>query len=196
MRTQTLDDRTQASDPGKIRLSHKKMAQFHPELYERHGLFRLLNRPSPRQQFLHLRHEEHLMHGDSRAAIVISLQPLIISAYTDELDCVALLKFPEELIEQYALEVRSRLLTVNLYFYGHHLAGDLQHGDRSYYRYCNFTPFIAEFLSDDIPRIEYRKSEIGEPEWQRTEQLTRSYITRWGMKVRDGRPLRCSDPAR
>jgi len=37
----------------------------------------------------------HLKMGDSRAAVVISIHPkLVIAAYTDELDCVAMLQFP------------------------------------------------------------------------------------------------------
>ena len=39
---------------------------------------------------------EHLEHGDSRAAIVISTDPeLLIAAYTDELDCIAMLRLPK-----------------------------------------------------------------------------------------------------
>ena len=40
---------------------------------------------------------EHLIFGDSRAAVVISIYPkLIVAAYSDELDCVAMLLFPRE----------------------------------------------------------------------------------------------------
>ena len=58
---------------------------------------------------------EHLEHGDSRAAIVVSTDPeLLIAAYTDELDCVAMLRLPKEpLVSKYSLLRGSRLLTVN-----------------------------------------------------------------------------------
>ena len=38
-----------------------------------------------------------------RAAVVIAVKPLLIAAYTDELDCIAMLHFPEELAAEYAL---------------------------------------------------------------------------------------------
>ena len=60
---------------------------------------------------------EHLEHGDSRAAIVVSTYPaLLIAAYTDELACVAMLRLPKEpLVSKYSLLRGSRLLTVNTY---------------------------------------------------------------------------------
>ena len=47
--------------------------------------------------------KEQLLHGDSRAAVVVSVDPLLlVAAYTDELDCVALLRFPDsEFVEEY-----------------------------------------------------------------------------------------------
>ena len=195
MRTKTLDDSSQASDPGGIRLSHEKMRQFHPEMYAAGGFLGFLRRLSPLQKFWKIRAEEHLMHGDSRAALVVAVKPLIVAAYTDELDCVALLQFPDSLVQQYKLQLGTRLLTVNLYSRGGALTGDLENGPASHHRFCNFSPFIAEFLSDDTDRIERRKRGIGEAEWSRTLELAKAYPKKFGKRFRDGRPLYCAKPA-
>jgi hypothetical protein len=136
-----------------------------------------------------------LWKGDSRAAVVVSVAPLLIAAYTDELDCVALIRFPQELAQLYGLEVGSRLLTVNGYVRDEGVAKDLIPGPASYHRYGNFIPLIAEFLSEDGPRIEFRKQEIAEPEWQRARELGDAYLSRPGLRYRDGRPLYSWFPA-
>ena len=195
MRTQTLDDNTAASDPGGIRLSHAKLRRFHPELYEPKGLWRWFGGLSPTQKFWLTRKTEHLLHGDSRAALVVSVQPLLVAAYTDELDCIALLHFPQELVSEYGLQVWTRLLTVNLYAAGTKPVADLENGPASYHRYSNFDPLIAEFVSDDFPRIEYRKAEIAEAEWQRTAALAHAYFAKHGPLARDGRPMHSGTPA-
>ena len=188
MKSKTLDNNTYASDPGEIRLSHEKLRTFHPELYKPRGLFRLLKRLSPLQKYWLLRLEEHLIYGDSRAAIVASVAPLIVAAYTDELDCIALLRFPEPLVQQYQLKPGTRLLTVNTYTAGTKPVADLENGPASYHRYRNFQPVIADFLSDDAARIATRKAEIPEAEWERTYKLAQALSARKKLFVRDGRP--------
>jgi hypothetical protein len=195
MNTRTLDDRSQASHPGGIRLSEEKARRFEPGLYEPRGVFRLLGRLSPWQRFYQARLVEHLLHGDSRAAVVMSVSPLLVAAYTDELDCIAMLGFPAELVQEYGLQVGSRLLTVNLYVSGREPVADLDPGPASYGRYKNFGPAIAEFLSDDREQIEARKRKISEQEWAHTVELGRAYLARYGPKARDGRPLESEMPA-
>jgi len=140
--------------------------------------------------------DEHLQLGDSRAAVVLSCAPLLVSAYTDELDCVAVLAFPQSFVEKYGLEVGSRLLTVNTYFRGTAVVSDLFPGPASYFTFYNFNPMIAEFLSEDAQRIAERKAEIDEAEWERCLALGREYVqTRPGV-VRDGSPFKSALPAR
>lgn len=194
MRTKTLDDSTQASDPGGIRLSHEKMRRFHPDLYGVRGFLGRVKPPTPEQRVQLTRAEEHLMHGDSRAAIVVSTEPLLVAAYTDELDCAAVLRFPDDLASEYGLEVGSRLLTVNLYGRSSKLAADLWNGPASHHRWTNFSPFIAEFLSEDLERIAERKVTIPEAEWQRTADCAEEYRRLNRNQTRDGRPLRCHLP--
>jgi hypothetical protein len=197
MRTKTLDDSTEASHPGNVNLSHAKLKRFHPELYSTmKWLSFLIRNPamfgSAGKGYWRTHIEEHLMYGDSRAAVVVSTRPLLVAAYTDEIDCVALLQFEASLVEEYGLEIGSRLLTINTYsdFEGSY-EKDLTPGRDAYGQYGNFSPFIAEFLTDDFEILERRKEEIEEDEWLRAANLADEYISKANAKARDGRPLWC-----
>jgi hypothetical protein len=194
----TLNNATRASDPGLVILSHEKLRRLEPHLFPR-SIWSLVHYvPTLRERWarwlLHI--EEHLNNGDSRAAVVVHLEPLIVAAYTDELDCVALLEFPDEFAQEYQLRVGSRLLTVNTYkLRSKGIAPDLLPGEREHRRYGNFSPYIAEFLSDDNERIAERKAEIAEEEWQRAERMGREALVRNNGATRDGGPLLCMEPA-
>lgn len=189
--TQTLNDDTFASHPGLVVLSEAKLQRLQPELF--HTGWRAWLNPVPYgKEYWLARLREQLSNGDSRAAIVVHLQPLLIAAYTDELDCVAMLHFDEALAAEHSLQTGARLLTVNTYSrLEHGLAPDLTPGPDDYGQYGNFAPFIAEFLSEDNERIAQRKSQIEEDEWQRTRQMGEAYLKQHGFKARDGRPLFC-----
>ncbi len=197
-RTRTLDNNTVASEPGNVRLSDDKLRSLCPELYGWRGILHSLVWLLVYHAHVRTRIHEHLMEGDSRAALVLATEPLLIAAYTDELDCVALLRFPNEFVPQHSLEAGTRLLTINVYRPLRPLgtAKDLTLGASSYGRYGNFEPLIAEFLSDDRERIEWRKSEIAESEWKRAALLGEQYVARHGQQARDGRPLRSHRAAR
>ncbi len=189
----TLDSDSFASDPGEITLSAAKLRRFHPTAFGLPGLLKSVVRSFQFRNIVHIRTElrEHLKYGDSRAAVVVSLSPLVVAAYTDELDCVAMLRFPDELVNEYQLVRHSRLLTVNAYNYLEPRQADLSEGPASYGRYGFFHPLIAEFLSEDMARINERKLEIAEDEWQRTIDCANEYIAKYKHVARDGRPY-CS----
>lgn len=202
MRTQTLDDNTWASHPGGVKLSPSKLKVFHPELYSRFGwLWFLFSIPFfdlqlKRRSFWLTHVEEHLFHGDSRAAVVVSTSPVLVAAYTDELDCIAMLRFDDRFADKYSLRVGSRLITVNTYHYlTDSYEPDLEPGPNSSGTYGNFSPFIADFLTREIDKLELCKAEIDEHEWQRTMELGAKYLADHPLRARDGRPLRCSFPA-
>jgi len=166
------------------------MRRFHPELYIGNGFFaRLFKKLRGKEEYLILHAQDHLLRGDSRAAMVVSVSPLLVAAYTDELDCVAMLKFPDDLVKDYKLRVGTRLLTVNNYTPGETPVADLESGSGSYHRYSNFFPFIAEFLSNDRKRIEQVKANISTVEWLRTKQLAKAYLASGKRRFRDGLPL-------
>ncbi len=202
MPTKTLDDSTQASHPGHFRLSHTKLKRLQPELYSLTKWLGFLAR-NPLAMlgvidrgFWKTHIEEHLMYGDSRAALVISVSPLLISAYSDEIDCIALLRFDDSFAEDYDLKIGSRLITVNTYSdLQDTYEEDLFAGSKAYGRYGNFSPFIAKFLTDDNIEIENRKTQIKEDEWLRVKVFSDEYLSKPNAKARDGRPLFCALPA-
>ncbi|HHH76633.1 MAG TPA: hypothetical protein ENL03_06385 [Phycisphaerae bacterium] len=194
--SRTFDDSTYATDPGLITLSHKKLRVLRPDLYGIRGfwysLMGLLNSLlSPR-----LRIKEGLLYGDSRAAVVISTSPLLIAAYTDELDCIAMLRFPDNFADQYNLLEASRLLTVNSYKSSQTYDQDLILGPDLIERWSGFNPLIAEFLTEDYDQVEARKNHISDEEWQRAFIMGKEYMNRYPGVARDGRPAHASFPAR
>jgi hypothetical protein len=187
---------SKASDPGLVPLSLERLRRFHPELFVRRANpFAWLDRVLGVRAAVLYRVRDQLLHGDSRAAVVVSLEPLVVAAYTDEIDCVALLRFPDEFVEQYNLRLRSRLLTVNRYLVGETPAPDLVPGPLSYHRCANVIPYVADFLTDDADRLRDRKREIRNDEWTRAWVLGQAALQRPGAQPRDGRPLSCGTPA-
>lgn len=193
--TRTLDNNTLASDPGRIRLSHAKLRVLLPELYGISGLYYRLKARWQRRPAALVYVEEHLLHGDSRAAVVVSTRPLLVSAYTDEFDCVVLLRFPAEFVDEYELRVGSRLLTVNTYKNEDVFDDDLDFGPKMVEGWTGFHPIIAEFVSDDARRIARRKNEIGDVEFKRALTMGKEYLAKHPGVARDGRPIYASLPA-
>jgi len=194
-RTRTLDDSTFASDPGRITLSHDKLRVLRPDLYGLRGLWKslrsVLGVGRPERVYI----EEQMQHGDSRAAVVVSTCPLLIAAYTDELDCVAMLRFPDEFVHQHQLSDGTRLLTVNCYGRAPYCAPDLIFGPNYKHRWTGFHPIIAEFVTEHDRRVEARKREIPEEEWQRAYSMGKEYLKLRPGVARDGRPVYSSIPA-
>lgn len=189
------DDRSSASHRVRIGLSDEKLKRLDPVLYGAESLSfrkrwgqRELDAQETRRMIA-----EHMHTGDSRAAVVVSLEPLIVAPYTDEMDCVVLLSFPLYLAREMNLKLGARLLTVNTYGRGKRLMPDLSNGPLSYQRYHNFYPIIAEFVSDDLETIEARKRAIDESEWERALRMGESRLHS-GQPPRDGKPTASSKP--
>lgn len=195
IKTKTLNHNTYATHPGLVRMSLKKVSRFHPELCCRFTIrWFLFRRLRQGIKFWRLRIKEQLMYGDSRAALVVSVEPLLIAAYSSEIDGVAMLWFPQDLVRKYRLKPGSRLLTVNTYTFGNVPVADLEYGPNSRRVYCNFMPMIAEFLSSDMKRIEQRKREISEDEWERADAFARVYRIKYGNRCRNGAPMEAGTP--
>jgi hypothetical protein len=124
----------------------------------------------------------------------VCFEPLLVAAYTDELDCVAMLRFLPEASDR-PLGIGSRLLTVNTYFRGETYAADLVPGPHDLHNYVGFYPIIADFICADAGRVERRKIEIDESEWERTQTLGTSYLSKHPGVWRDGAPCRSHRPA-
>src|SRR5687767_13892162 len=115
-RLRTIDDSTSASDPGQINLSIPRLRRLRPDLFGKGAVWHAMMVFLSIEPFPHKRHiREQLAAGDSRAAVVMKINPLLVAAYTDELDCVAILRFDDSLVAEFDLTPGTRLLTVNTY---------------------------------------------------------------------------------
>ena len=176
-----------ASDPGSVELSVPKLRTLYPKYFRK-----FWRTPTPGHGSLNDRLQrltDHLTHGDSRAAVVVSLKPLLVAAFTDELDCVAILKFPATGLKFASLGIGSQLLTVNSYYNLDHTASDLQPGAQDTGRYQNFHPVIADLFSADVSKLEARKKQIDQHEWERAALLGNAYCERFPNYIRDGCPF-------
>ena len=191
MKYEYHDDRSRASDPARLTLSPRRYRRLRGlgglawELFYRALGTRYRDLVS-----------EHIECGDSRAALVVSTAPLFVAAYTDELDCVVMLRYPRWLVREHRLEVGSRLLAVITYPHDENLARDLDLGPDHHGQFLNAHPQIGEFLSDDVERMEARKREIDEAEWQRCAELAAAYRQTHGDRARDGAIFFTALPAR
>lgn len=187
-----LSDTHAASDPGGLRLSRRRFLQLDPSARGIRGFFWGRSKFAREWQELI---DEHLRGGDSRAAMVFSVEPLFVGAYTDELDSTVLLKFPSWLNRIYRLEPGTKLLTVNTYRFAASLAPDLMEGERTTKRFQNFHPIIADFYSDDYARIAARKDQIEDAEWDRCLEQGRAYTRKFPGLFRFGIARFSSTPA-
>ena len=186
------DKASQATDPGGLTVSQARLREVQPELLAPDQW----RDDDKRKAWLQLIGEQ-LQFGDSRAAVVVDAAQGIVAAYTDELDCVALLKFDPGIARAKGWQIGTRLLTVNVYVgRGQGIASDLVAGPKDLGNHGNFRALIADLLTDDLGRLEYRKSQISEDEWLRALQMGKQALADRASKPRDGRPLFCGNPAK
>lgn len=142
--------------------------------------------------------DESMRLGDLRAAVVVSTDPLLIAAYTNEFDCAVVLSFPASagrLLAQDGHQVAEglRLLTVN-----NHLANGERNGELDWdlwngpgarnHAYASYFPIIADLFTADLAAIDARKRDITELEWTRCAEAAREYLERTEGRVRKGSP--------
>lgn len=132
--------------------------------------------------------DEFLSHGDTQPAIVKSVDPLIISAYSDELDAVVFLRFPDVLVDKYKLKINDRLVTSNTYtLLVDRVEKDISPGEFWLERYSDFSPLVQLFLSDEEDFIRKRIELFDEDKWKRVEMLTQEkhnngkFVCRYGF---------------
>lgn len=198
------DDRTYATNPGALAISWAKVRELDPDLMTertfRCGPICPVEHPASEMRG---RFEEHLQLGDSQPAVVVSVAPLVVAAYSIDIDACALLTFPRSFVERYRLSVGSRLLSVNTYSHVQPkgalerlYAVDLVPGPRRT-AWSNFTPLIADFVCDDTEEVEARKRSIAADLWEVASTRANERIARFGLgNARDGRPSRVATPVR
>lgn len=170
------------SDPGFLRLNLDMLARFHPEWCKSWLSKKLWFEPSIRAV------REQLIYGDRSPAIVVSASPLLVAAYSEEIDGVAMLRFASAEVPAPLIIRGQRLVTINLDYSSPdcRLASDLTFGSDSPQRWYNFLPLIGDFLTNEQQQLTNLKASIPEDWWLRVDELADAYNTDLGF--RDGRP--------
>jgi hypothetical protein len=179
-----------ATDAALLTLSDERLRKVQPQLLDTAHW----TREDDRARWLSdIRHA--LARGDARAAVVVDAATAVVASYTDELDCVVLLKFDPALAQAHGWRDGTRLLSANSYFRRDGgIAPDLRPGPGDEGRWGNVWPLIADLLTDDDAVLAARKKAIAEPEWERVLQLSRRALAD-RVIPRDGRPVTSHHPA-
>lgn len=129
-----------------------------------------------------------LYHGDSQPAMVLSLEPVLVAVYSDEMDAVVVLQFPQEFKTNYELFMYQKLIGVNIYL-PYNVTGmskDIFPGEKYLGRWSDFYPIIAEFISDDYMISNYHRKHIDDALWDKVKALGLEYIEKHSDLFRDG----------
>lgn len=189
-----------ASDPGGMELSERKLAALQPELASERAFAEALARDrrlyalQERERWRRML-ADHLRCGDTQPAVVVALRPPVVAAYSEDLDAVALLAFPDRVATAAGWRAGARLLTVNTYReIDGGIAPDLVLGPEQTGSWGNFHPLVADLLTDDRGALEAHREDVDEEAWARCETLGREAL---GRKVppRDGSPIWSGSPA-
>jgi len=176
-----------ASNPGRVRMSAAKVRELVPRFYLQPGrigswISWLFGMMLVRRTALKM----HLRYGDARAAVCVSAKPLIVAAYSDDFDGVVLLQFPPALGERYKLKPGSTLVTVNAYDATGDPRGDIVRAGAGPTPHTDFTPVIADFVTDDREHLAELKKSIPKEEWTRCYQIGARAMKQPKTLFRDG----------
>lgn len=195
-RRRAINAASSASHPAGLQLSDARLRRLCPRLYLTTGLVGFARCFFGKGLGTRAYIRDMLVHGDSRAAVVLSTDPVLVACYCDDLDGVCVLRFDPQILDEMVLAPGDRLLTVlNSAALGRparpgEVAPDVVQGELADPRHVNFWPLVAEFLSDDADLIERRKADISDREYERCRALGQEHLRRLPGVVRDGRPDR------
>lgn len=169
---------TWASNPGRLMLSEIKFEEISNIICKNPKEIKLLKKN--KNKII-----EHLRYGDTQPAIVVSTKPLIISSYSDELDCVVMLKYDEKIKEKYNLNIGNRLVTINLYSYETNNS-DLIIGENVTCEFKDVLPIVGLFLSDDEEKCNRKVYEVENKLWTVLQEKTLQYLKEKPNIYREG----------
>lgn len=135
---------------------------------------------------MHKRVQERLSYGDTQPAVVVSEVPFIVAAYSDEMDAVVLLSFPNILAQINNIKLHDKLVTVNSYGNYNNVASDIFVGKNYLGNWTDFWPLIGDLLSDDIERINQHKNNVPDFVWQYVRKLGEEYLREHRELARQG----------
>ncbi len=127
--------------------------------------------------------------GDTQLAKVISLNPLLISCYSDEFDSVLIYKYPIEFIQMYNLYLNQILVTSNMYWpkNGFDLEADILKKEGHKYLWRDPITFIPLFLCDNDEYINnFTKNKITKKSIEILDSATQEYLENKPNCIRDG----------
>jgi hypothetical protein len=166
-----FDKSTYASNPGGLKLDKQKWKE-------------IITARKPKG-FPKSRLKGCIKLGDTNPAIVASLDPLLVAAYSEDMDAVIMLKFPQEYIERYNLKKQDKLITINIYF-TQLLHKDIFAGENCSNQWEDFMPTIGNFVSSDIDKIKAHTENIPEELWQHVQHLAEDYLSKHNGLYREG----------
>lgn len=127
-----------------------------------------------------------LFYGDTQPALVVSVSPLTVAAYSDEIDGVLMLRFPDDFVEKYGLYPGMRLTTSNVYFRCEQFPDDIIVGEHFCRRYNDFLPIVQLFIGKGDEKIKAKTALFGEDVWSRVSEKAAQYAYERPDTYRDG----------
>ncbi|HWB05989.1 MAG TPA: DUF3239 domain-containing protein [Verrucomicrobiales bacterium] len=164
MDARTIDNSTQASNPGSLTVSRQEYARYYGgNLFGRMAMLGLSYLPVV--NFLGwIRFSEHFRHGDTNPAVVINKDTGLVACYTD-LDTAMRSRFHVIKLFKAKLHLANRLVqngttmaAVSLY-YG---TGE----DRARGRWRGFCPILADCVAMDSQQSQSVKAKIPPSHWK------------------------------
>jgi hypothetical protein len=132
---------------------------------------------------------EHVKNGDSQGAIVVSVNPLLIAAYNEDIDCIVMLKFEQKIQNKYNFKIEDKLLCVNAFGESDNLQSDLIPGKNNLKIWQLVHPIIADLVSSDKIKLKKRKDEIGDNGYEYIWKLANDYMNLKNGIYRNGKPF-------
>ncbi|MCL2884997.1 MAG: hypothetical protein FWF49_05895 [Oscillospiraceae bacterium] len=151
--------KTVAENSGNLKISKRMLRAACPDMFGTFGM-------KIGCRILYKRMCEFMMLGDAQPAIVWSLSPFLIAAYSDEMDAVVMVRFNSELAKKYGIVKGQHMISINVYLdgkrYGWDISEDIKIGSGYLGRWIGFHPHIGDLLSDNTEIIEKHKKNIPE----------------------------------
>lgn len=160
---------SQAENQANVKFSYKKYYSFRKKIGTK---FSERFRADMKIDFV----ARALLYGDTQPAVVVSTAPLLIGAYSDEMDAVVMLRFPEEFAKQYDLTVGTRMTTSNVYFSKGAIADDIHVGEKYSRQYTDFSPLVQLFFGKKDDKIKQKTELFGEDTWQAVTEKAKEYL--------------------
>lgn len=179
MKRKFIDPNSQASNEGGVKLSKRKWKDIKK-------IYSLSPKSNKKLKEIFKIEKECLFFGSVEPCVVVSLYPLLIAVYSEDMDAVLLLQFAPDYIGKYSLDIGSRLISANTYGSGDEISKDIFVGEGYSGCWTDFTPHLADFLTEDKEKLDLHKEKISEDIWNCVEKLGKEYLLKHSSLSRNG----------